>query len=174
MQSEGGFIEAQPRSNLQLANVCSEGYKPWRWTLIILSCLLATYSLRAGKCLLLATAMLFLIWLHFVTKVSKEMADILQVSIFTIAHPPGKKQVVVSLCLLDARLSEIVRRKSLSSGCWELETSRGHASAQGGSVTNEVLKRSGGRATCHFLEDGSKATVAVIVFLGMRRPPYCN
>ncbi|CAK9107289.1 unnamed protein product [Durusdinium trenchii] len=81
-------------SALQLANVCGERYKPWRWTLTVLACLLADYILKRGS-LWIATTLLLLIWLHFVIQVANEMADILRISIFTLTRNNEKRRAIL-------------------------------------------------------------------------------
>lgn len=84
------------RSHLQVANVCSESYKPWRWIFLVTVFLLIDRFFQARPQLLVGAALLGLTWLHFVTSVTIEMSDILQIPIFTIAPSKTWKRAAAS------------------------------------------------------------------------------
>eukprot|EP00438_Fugacium_kawagutii_P006240 Skav208389 [mRNA] locus=scaffold3508:218260:225878:+ [translate_table: standard] len=69
-------------SQLQLSNVCSETYKPWRWILLVAMSFVLDLLVQMQPQLLFGAALLGFTWLHLVIAVTIEMADILQVPIF--------------------------------------------------------------------------------------------
>ena len=73
------------RSQLQLAHVCSDAYRPWHWSTLITGCLILSW-LASDICSMLyvAVALLAVVWLHMEFSIVLEMADILQIPIFTL------------------------------------------------------------------------------------------
>ncbi|CAE7537342.1 captC, partial [Symbiodinium pilosum] len=72
-------------SQLQLAHVCSDAYRPWHWSALITGCLILSW-LASDICSMLyvAVALLAVLWLHMEFSIGLEMADILQIPIFTL------------------------------------------------------------------------------------------
>jgi hypothetical protein len=76
--------------------VCAEIYKPWRWILFVVVCLLIDSFCQFKPKLLIGTCLLGFTWLHFVIGVANEMADILQIPIFKVPQSKEKDHASIN------------------------------------------------------------------------------